>query len=84
MKLSGVQRLWEFLGYGLAAYSMYEKLKTMNSIKNDLFPYMSPSEQAIISKYLGTPVATPTTTTSGTLPSVAAVAPTLTQVKSGT
>lgn len=86
MKLSGAQRIWEYLGYALAAYSMYEKLKTMNSIKADLFPYMTPSEQAIIAKYLGAPVpVVPVTAVAGVVPAPAPqTATTLQQVKSGT
>lgn len=88
MKLSGAQKVWEILGWVVAGYSIYDKLKTMTQIKNDLFPYMSPETQALMSKYLGAP--TPATAqavslSSGVLPALPTQASsTLTQVKSGT
>lgn len=85
MKLSPAQRAWEILGWVVAGYSIYEKLKTMTAIKNDLFPYMSQSEQAIVAKYLGAPIpAVPVAVVGGVIPVTTTVAPTIEQVKSGT
>ncbi len=78
------QTLWEYAGYALAAYTAYQKVKEIQSIKNDIFPYLSPDQQTLLAKYVGAPAPVQPLSTTASVVAPAPVAGTLAQVRAGT
>ncbi len=46
---------WQLLGWLVTGYSIYTQLKTLNEMKDLMYPYLSEEEQAAWNKYLGKP-----------------------------
>lgn len=69
-----MKKIWDYATWGVAVYSIYKHMLALNEAKNDLYLTLEPAQQARWDSMFGKPV------TVATIP----LAPTLTQVVSGT
>lgn len=60
---AALKKAWEFSGWLVAAYAVYNQLSTMNKMKNELYTQLTPDEQAIWDKIAKVPKAVAASTT---------------------
>lgn len=81
------KKIWEYSGWFVAAYTVYQHVKTLAAAKDEFYLNMEPSQQARWDAIFGKPkvAALPSPMLAPPLATVAKkVPPTLTQVVSGT
>lgn len=85
MKLG--KKIWDYAGWFVAVYTIYNQFKTLNQAKDEFYSTMEPSQQARWDAIFGKPANATPVTPAAILAAANAplnVPPTLTQVLSGT